>query len=315
MNSLVSIIVPNYNHSNFLKQRLHSIYNQTYQNIEVILLDDASTDNSLNILKSYQNHEKTAHLIINNTNGGNPFKQWQKGIKLAKGDLIWIAESDDFSSLDFLNKVVQPFFEDKKIGLSYCQSIIIDENNNELYNNINWTNDLEEKRWSTDYINDGKNECITYLLYKNTIPNASATVFKKSLISSYPTEFKILGDWYFWISILLETKISFCAQPLNFFRKHNLTTREHNTPAKKKLRINEGFKIILFIKPHISISQFNERIKHHYRWYLRTLSLKKLIYHFFYPYNSFAIKLNYSMLVSLSIKEFIYRLKHKINHA
>ena len=102
MKPLVSIIVPNFNHAAFLAQRLESIYNQTFSSFEVILLDDASTDNSIEILNLYKNHPKTAHFIINTINSGSPFKQWQKGVELAKGELIWIAESDDYAAINFL---------------------------------------------------------------------------------------------------------------------------------------------------------------------------------------------------------------------
>ena len=62
---LVSVIIPNYNHQEYLKQRIDSILNQSFQDFEIILLDDKSTDISLDILKSYAKHEKVSHLIIN----------------------------------------------------------------------------------------------------------------------------------------------------------------------------------------------------------------------------------------------------------
>lgn len=102
---LVSVIVPNYNHASFLVERLESIYNQTYKNIEVILLDDCSTDNSREILSYYA--KKYAHKTItlfNDVNSQRVFRQWNKGLNVAKGELIWIAESDDYCELDFLEK-------------------------------------------------------------------------------------------------------------------------------------------------------------------------------------------------------------------
>lgn len=101
-NRKVSIIVPNYNHARFLRKRLDSIYNQTYKNIEVILLDDCSTDNSRQILEEYQKkYAAITKLVPNVKNSGSVFKQWQKGISLATGDLIWIAESDDWCDDNF----------------------------------------------------------------------------------------------------------------------------------------------------------------------------------------------------------------------
>jgi glycosyltransferase involved in cell wall biosynthesis len=61
----LSIIIPNYNHADFLKQRLESIFNQTFQNFQVILLDDASTDNSKEILEQYANHPKVSKYMGN----------------------------------------------------------------------------------------------------------------------------------------------------------------------------------------------------------------------------------------------------------
>ena len=87
---LVSVIVPNYNYSSFLKARLDSVFNQTYGNFEVILLDDASTDNSVDMLKEYAKNEHTAVLEINEKNTQCPFAQWVKGIRLAKGKYCWM---------------------------------------------------------------------------------------------------------------------------------------------------------------------------------------------------------------------------------
>jgi len=81
MKPLVSVIVPNYNHAAFLQQRLDSIYNQTYSNFQVILLDDCSTDHSLQILKLFENHVRTKCLICNTVNSKSPFSQWKKGIR------------------------------------------------------------------------------------------------------------------------------------------------------------------------------------------------------------------------------------------
>ena len=100
--SQISIIIPNYNHAKYLPQRLESVYNQTYQDFEVILLDDCSNDDSVTILNTYAKHLKTSHVVFNDKNSGNTFTQWAKGIALAKGDFIWIAESDDVADLSFL---------------------------------------------------------------------------------------------------------------------------------------------------------------------------------------------------------------------
>jgi len=114
---LVSIVIPNYNHEKYLGKRIESVLNQTFQNFEVILLDDCSTDDSFSLLKELEDHPKVTHLIINEANSGSPFKQWSKGIALAKGQYVWIAESDDWAEKTFLEESVRIISRDKKIGV------------------------------------------------------------------------------------------------------------------------------------------------------------------------------------------------------
>ena len=92
---VVSVIIPNYNYALYLKKRIESILNQTYTDYELILLDDASTDNSVEILEKYKDNPHVSHILVNEKNSGSPFQQWAKGISLARGKWIWIAEADD----------------------------------------------------------------------------------------------------------------------------------------------------------------------------------------------------------------------------
>src|SRR5215469_14819662 len=92
----VSIVVPNYNHARFLPQRLDSILGQTFQDFELILLDDSSTDDSRSILLEYGRRDPRVRIEFNEVNSRNPFKQWNKGVGLAHGQYVWIAESDDY---------------------------------------------------------------------------------------------------------------------------------------------------------------------------------------------------------------------------
>jgi len=86
----VSVIIPNYNHARFLEQRIQSILNQTYQDFEILYLDDASTDDSNEVFAQFKD-DRRIRSILNQTNSGSPFKQWNRGIKAATGDYIWIA--------------------------------------------------------------------------------------------------------------------------------------------------------------------------------------------------------------------------------
>ncbi len=247
---LVSVIVPNYNHKPFLKQRLDSIFNQSYQNFEVILLDDASTDGSLEILKRYKAHPNVTHLILNTQNSGSPFKQWQKGINLAQGDYIWIAESDDYCELTFLEHVLKNVND--RTGICYSQTIDVDENGKLLLNRFDYTNDFNLNIWKDDFEISGFEFIEKYLLVKNVIPNASAVIFKRSLIdTTFLTndllQMKMCGDWFFWVKLCEKTNIAFIPEPLNYFRNHSAISRKHNTAKKRKIRLLEECEIRYYV--------------------------------------------------------------------
>src|SRR5258706_9778611 len=116
----VSVIIPNYNHAPFLKQRIDSVLNQTYLDLEVIILDDRSTDNSGGIIESYRGHPKVVSIVYNEANSGSPFGQWKKGVRLVNGKYIWIAESDDWAEPDLLDKLIALAEGNDNIGIAFC---------------------------------------------------------------------------------------------------------------------------------------------------------------------------------------------------
>ncbi len=267
---MVSIIVPNYNHSRFLKERLTSIFNQTYQNFEVILLDDCSEDHSREILEMYRNHPKVSHFIINEKNSGSPFKQWQKGISLAKGDFIWIAESDDYCELNFLEKTIKNITTEVK--LCYVQSIDVDEYGKSIFNREDYTKELTPNLWVADFVINGLVFIKKFLIIKNVIPNASAVVFKKDLISPDIFNDELLnmnmcGDWFFWIKLCNKTKVSFINEPLNYFRNHKGITRNHNSIVLKKQRLLEEATIINYLKKSLGITDKQRLNKLYLTWF------------------------------------------------
>ena len=103
---MISVVIPAYNSAKTLPKCIASVLGQTYTNFEVIILDDKSTDNSLEVIAKYQDNPHVSQVVVNEVNSGSTFKQWDKGISLAKGEIIWIAESDDWCELNLLYELV-----------------------------------------------------------------------------------------------------------------------------------------------------------------------------------------------------------------
>ena len=217
----ISVIIPNYNHARFLDERIQSVLYQSYKNFEVIILDDKSTDNSVEVIEKYRNNPQITHIIYNEKNSGSTFKQWSKGFSLAKGDYIWIAESDDSCEYTLLENLVKKI--DENIVVAYARSLQIDENN------IKRPYFLQKFIGPQDFIMKGEAYIKQYLSINNFISNASSAIFRKDIaitLNPQYSEMKGEGDWLFWIEMLECGDIAFINKPLNFFRQHSNNTTQ-----------------------------------------------------------------------------------------
>lgn len=260
----VSIIVPNYNYRKYLPVRLNSIMKQTYDDYEIIILDDCSTDGSQEYLRSICQSSKISSCIINENNTGNPFVQWQKGISLAKGEYIWIAESDDFCEENFLEKMVPLLDEHPNAAFAFCGSHIIDENADPINRNFDaWKKENGQAflYFSYDYLKH-------YLLWRCTSYNASMVLFRKSKYEEIQMDFSDLrysGDWLFWIKMAEKGDVIVLHERLNYFRRHSASVTVKVNGGEKQLR--ERIKIYSYLLRHHDFG--------HYRSFLAKGSLYK----------------------------------------
>ena len=218
----VSVIIPNYNHAPYLELRIQSVLDQTYQNFEVIILDDASTDNSMEIIRQYEDHAKVKEVVLNEHNSGSPFKQWKRGLELAQGRWVWIAESDDYADPLFLETLLAAVENQSQVGLIYCDSKIVidDKTTQETFANIK-NRKFNTRRWSEGYLNDGVPEIENYLLPGGTINNTRAVLFRKDVLMAvdpFDISLKHIGDKYAFIKVLSCSHVQYVKESLNYFR-------------------------------------------------------------------------------------------------
>ena len=255
----VSIIVPNYNHAAFLSQRLDSIFNQTYKDFEVILLDDASTDHSVQILEEYavKYKDKVTHLVVNQINSGSPFKQWRKGIELAKGAYIWIAESDDYCETTFLEKLMAATLAYPNTTIGVCNLIKINEESSLLTSRTNFIDQY--------YL--GKSIIVKEFTKGNYLWNASAVIFKKEasrVVDWMQVEqMKFCGDWLFWVMLLQAGNLLTISDYLSYFRVHIKSVSSSSSAQIKYF--SEGLEVIRWILDNCSL-HLDERRSVCNRW-------------------------------------------------
>lgn len=215
---LVSVIIPGYNHAAYLRERIDSVLCQDYPNFEVIMIDDCSTDNSREIMLSYKKHKNVRHIISNEKNSGNTFLQWEKGIAMAEGEYVWIAESDDVADNDFLSTLMAGLIAAPSAVLAFSHSYMIGPEGEKL--DYTWHKRIYYK---APGVYDGKTFCSSRMVFNNQIFNASMVVWKKQCAKGVSEGYKSLrhcGDWMFWFDVCLQGSVIEVPRKLNYFRQH-----------------------------------------------------------------------------------------------
>lgn len=278
----VSVIAPNYNHAPFLKQRIDSILEQTYQDFELILLDDCSTDNSRDIMEQYRCNPHVSHIVYNTVNGGSAFRQWKKGIDLAKGEWVWIAESDDWAEPSFLKEMLG---EAEKLP-SCC---IVASTPIYVYpDGSTWNN----KTTDNPRLINGVDFARQHLLNGNSLPNASALLIRRDVLNqidfSSIVKMRLCGDWLLYAQCCYLGDVLLTDKTLSYFRQHGNNTS--SAAERQGLNFIEGIEVLNYIKQHFHVQTKNyarcwgrtwaklER-KHHYSKLIRSTVANSLKHH------------------------------------
>ena len=253
---MVSVVIPNYNHGRFLKQRMDSIVRQTYENFEVIILDDFSSDNSREVIAGYAGDPHIREIVLNDKNSGSPFKQWQRGTDLARGEWVWLAESDDYADERFLETMISALENQHHVGLVYCDSKIVSGNtvSSETFATLkNATH--KTTRWNENYVNNGLDEIENYILPYGTINNASAVLFNRSVLrdaNPFDINLKYIGDKYAFIKVLARSDVAYVRESLNYYRD------PFNTRHADKLLLYFYEQFLIFNWVYRNLEQLNK---------------------------------------------------------
>lgn len=264
--SFFSVIIPNYNHARFLRERIDSVLNQTYTDFEIILLDDHSSDNSREIIEEYRSNKKITHIIFNENNSGSLLTQWNKGIGLATGNWIWIAESDDIADPYFLEECANNIPNHPTAGLWYSDSNILNETTKKITSRFSERKNsiFKKQKWSHSYFQNGIAEINECLKYDCTVNNVSAAVFKRDLappLLQQAAQFSYYPDWYFFLKLCLLTDICYSSKSLNTYRFHSGSVSNAETSLVNSKK--EYFEILKLLYNSNKVTGKNELLSHY----------------------------------------------------
>jgi glycosyltransferase involved in cell wall biosynthesis len=257
----VSIVMAAYNSEKYIKKSVQSILDQTYKNWELILVNDNSTDSTLNLIKNFRDKKIK---IINLKKNIGAYKATDLALKISKGKYIAILDSDDYSHKDRLKIQVKNLDSNPELGLVATYVKIVNENN-KIINSI---------KAPIDQVNFNK-----IFPCENIICNSSVMFRAKilELIPFYSKEIKYSYDYFFFLRIFLNYRIKIINKFYTFYRYHEFQRTKLYTMQDKILK--ENFFYLNFSKKNYLINKNNYFL--FIKNYFKCL-IKKFLFNYFY---------------------------------
>lgn len=224
----VTAIVPNYNHAAYLEQRIESVLNQTYPNLDLIVLDDCSTDDSRAVIERYcARYPDRVRAILNDANSGRVFKQWRRGVEAATGELVWICESDDFCEPDFLERLV-PHFRDRSVQIAFGRIQFAEADGSVRPGLDAYREGAEPGIWDAPVTRPAREWFTRGFGVNNVIANVGGCVWRRQTVPdavwSQAEGFTVLGDWFLYHNLAGGGQIAYEPKAVAYFRQHRKNT-------------------------------------------------------------------------------------------
>jgi len=227
----VSVVVPNYNYHQYIRARLNSIFEQSYPIYEIIVLDDCSSDGSLDEIRTtIADSRRGVTVVANTVNSGSVFAQWGSAIDRAAGDLLWIAEADDLAEPIMVEQLADMHAKNENCVFAFSDSLSIDETGVTVYPSyIPYAESISPGVLDKDRVFDAKAFAEKGLGVANLVLNVSSVLWdietlRTNFAQAKPelAKVKLVGDWMIYLlSCAGGGKVAFNSRPLNIHRRHS----------------------------------------------------------------------------------------------
>jgi glycosyltransferase involved in cell wall biosynthesis len=262
---IVSVIVPCYNNQNTVCETIESIKNQTHKFVQIIVINDGSTDSSLDLIQNYKQKNPTLNMVIDSQKNQGPSSARNNGVKKAIGDYLVFLDADDLISTEYLEKCLLIFENDKKVNLVYSNASFFGTKTGE---------------WKLP------NFKISDFLIINCIPIFAMVSHKNFIeIGGFDVNLTFVEDHELWIRILEKfgEKVYKIPENLFFYRKD--IEKKSLTDNHKKDNLSEKSMLYIYNKHYdyykrngldiVNLMRNNKyKLKYYSVWY------KKLFYFF-----------------------------------
>lgn len=238
----VSVVVASYNHAEYLPRRMESLLALTYPDLEFLVVDDRSTDGSVEVLQRYASDPRV-RVIVREKNCGW-IATYDFGRRLCSGEFVMFANCDDDCDPRLVERLVDALRATPSAGLAFSRSVFIDEAGRTIGDDFSTRDAAFRARCASDTAVTGA-EMSRFLLHSCVIPNLSAALMRRAcfdVAGPMTTAFPTCSDWEFFFRLARHYDFGYVAEPLNFFRQHDTTIR---STTKLGATLSEYLRLLL----------------------------------------------------------------------
>jgi glycosyltransferase involved in cell wall biosynthesis len=212
MQPRVSVIVTCYNYGRYVAEAVDSLLGQTFEALEVIVVDDASPDNSREVLQARYADNPRVRLVLHDQNQGH-IRSYNEGLGLARGEFMGVLAADDFCLRpDAVARQVAVFDAHQRVGFVYSAYSMVDERSLPF---------RSFEPFPADYVRDGFDE-FRSLMFANYVPHSGTLVRRAvhSVVGYYDVALPHAGDWDLWLRVASRFDVGYIADQLFAYRVH-----------------------------------------------------------------------------------------------
>ncbi len=245
---LVSVCIPAYNNADYISETIDCILNQTYQNLELVICDDHSTDKTVEVIQSYS--DPRVKLFLNEKNLGMS-GNWNNCLQKCSGEYIKLICADDMLAQDALEKEV--------LALINNPSAVMSESDTQ-FRDLQGNTKGSYTRYKTSGLVDGKVIARAGLFSRNLFGAPLNNTFRRSVlekINGFDPSFKYILDYDFWVSIACLGNVYIIHEPLNYFRLRNDSNTGKVLTTEQKAYVEEHKMLLRKHSKELHISKFD----------------------------------------------------------
>lgn len=245
---LVSVCIPSYNNAEYISETIDCILNQTYKNLELVICDDHSKDNTVEVIKGYT--DPRVKLFINEKNLGMS-GNWNNCLNHCTGEFIKLICADDMLALDSIEKEVTALINNPSALLAESDT---------QFRDLQGNTKGSYTRYKKAGLVDGKVITRAGLFSRNLFGAPLNNTFRASVlekVKGFDPSFKYILDYDFWVSIACLGDVYIIHEPLNYFRLRNDSNTGKVLTTEQKAYVEEHKMLLRKHAEELHISKFD----------------------------------------------------------